>query len=580
MSHSANHASAALLVALTAVACQPPVRVQRVRPVADGADADAPRANGALCDAGSECQSGFCADGVCCAEACDGLCEACDASGSCGVATDDEACGEVDCDGLDTTCRDYDDLTARCAARGACHPANGAACTVFLDADTSVGCDDGNAGTAPDQCDGAGTCAGRPVVLAKAGAFQITTDPIGTVVPVTGVGFRPKVLFLWWSGRVVDPTTVTTSRGRQHNRRGFAFSTGPGACRLVTNFAEDNSNPADADRMYRADGCVAMLTTGGGLDGLAELASFDEDGFALQIAYDAFSLNITVTYLALGGEAIAEAAVGTFASITGVPSGTQDVTDVGFQPDALFFLSGAGVDPPPHGSSSASLSLGAATGPAVEQNALSVVAVPNGANPPTSRGYGLVGEALASGNGWLSLDERGRLGGFLPQGFTIDWLEADPDEAWVYFYLAIRGGAPHLSSLMTLTDTTTDAVMTVGYKPAGALFVSRGEDEDSPDSSSSRDYWSVGAFASPPTEQWLQGSYHAALSAGDPMPDSRASTVLSAENVYYRLTDGGGLDASMALISVDPTGFTCRMTDADSTRPRLVWFVTFGPAVQ
>jgi hypothetical protein len=42
---------------------------------------------GAACGAAGECESGFCADGVCCATACNGKCDACNVAGSVGTCT-------------------------------------------------------------------------------------------------------------------------------------------------------------------------------------------------------------------------------------------------------------------------------------------------------------------------------------------------------------------------------------------------------------------------------------------------------------------------------------------------------------
>ncbi len=60
--------------------------------------------DGAACVDDGECLSGFCTDGVCCAESCDGTCETCNASGSAGVCvphdtgTDpDDECGAGSC---------------------------------------------------------------------------------------------------------------------------------------------------------------------------------------------------------------------------------------------------------------------------------------------------------------------------------------------------------------------------------------------------------------------------------------------------------------------------------------------------
>lgn len=46
--------------------------------------APAGTAGGAACDAGSQCSTGFCTDGVCCEATCDGICEACNIPGSVG----------------------------------------------------------------------------------------------------------------------------------------------------------------------------------------------------------------------------------------------------------------------------------------------------------------------------------------------------------------------------------------------------------------------------------------------------------------------------------------------------------------
>src|SRR5262245_39228504 len=66
---------------------------------------------GSACGSAPECQTGFCAAGICCDAPCDGTCMQCAADGRCSVVpVDDAACGVVDCDALDSTCRDFHDL--------------------------------------------------------------------------------------------------------------------------------------------------------------------------------------------------------------------------------------------------------------------------------------------------------------------------------------------------------------------------------------------------------------------------------------------------------------------------------------
>ena len=74
-----------------------------------------------------------------------GTCKACDGTGRCfKMPPDDIKCGAIDCDKLDTKCRDYSDIKSnRCDSFGACKmPNTPSACTVYTDL-----CDDGGGGT-------------------------------------------------------------------------------------------------------------------------------------------------------------------------------------------------------------------------------------------------------------------------------------------------------------------------------------------------------------------------------------------------------------------------------------------------
>ena len=74
---------------------------------------------GGVCNGKRQCQ--LPGSGTVC-----GLCKACNGAGRCAVAPpDDPACGIIDCDKLDTECRDHADLESqRCAGFGKCKPPN------------------------------------------------------------------------------------------------------------------------------------------------------------------------------------------------------------------------------------------------------------------------------------------------------------------------------------------------------------------------------------------------------------------------------------------------------------------------
>lgn len=125
---------------------------------------------GASCADGKDCESGRCADGVCCNEACDGVCMRCDAHGArgtCVAAPSDPACGELECP-ASTECRQYGAgaMDNNCADMGAC--ATEVVCTIVDDPlDATCG-----TAEAPGFCDGAGEC----VIEGKLGLGESCTS--------------------------------------------------------------------------------------------------------------------------------------------------------------------------------------------------------------------------------------------------------------------------------------------------------------------------------------------------------------------------------------------------------------------
>ena len=98
-----------------------------------------PKPLGEACASAGECESGFCADGVCCNTACGGQCEACAGAtkGTCAIVTGIPIAPRPPCTGAGTSCG------GTCAGASSC---------TYVGAGTICGAS--CAGT----CDGAGTC--------------------------------------------------------------------------------------------------------------------------------------------------------------------------------------------------------------------------------------------------------------------------------------------------------------------------------------------------------------------------------------------------------------------------------------
>jgi hypothetical protein len=142
---------------------------------------------GASCSSGTTCQSGFCADGVCCDSACDKTCEQCGSNGVCGMPATDSACSPVSCP-QSTACKSYGTSTLTtnlCKARGTCKTDSD--CPVQYTA-ARTPC----SGSAPNQmlCDGAGACK-QPTVLCGTVASCPTSPGSCEITNSTGSAADP-----------------------------------------------------------------------------------------------------------------------------------------------------------------------------------------------------------------------------------------------------------------------------------------------------------------------------------------------------------------------------------------------------
>ncbi|HXU83700.1 MAG TPA: LamG domain-containing protein [Polyangia bacterium] len=133
-------------------------------------------ANGQKCTSRTQCESGFCVDGVCCDDSCTGTCRACDVAGSMGQCTNvpdnedpDNECGT---DMVNTCKRD-----GMCDGQGACRKyAAGTECA-------PASCT-GSVESSNRTCDGNGTCAAATTKQCTQGCTNgVCPAPCGAANP-------------------------------------------------------------------------------------------------------------------------------------------------------------------------------------------------------------------------------------------------------------------------------------------------------------------------------------------------------------------------------------------------------------
>jgi hypothetical protein len=129
-----------------------------------GSDSRPDGGNGGLCNAATDCLSGFCVDGVCCETACAGACSAC-ASAKTGAA--DGLCRPITA-GSDPDNECAADTQTSCGLDGVCDGAG--ACRKWINgtACSSETCS-GSTDTPARTCDGAGTC--RAAISVSCGSY-------------------------------------------------------------------------------------------------------------------------------------------------------------------------------------------------------------------------------------------------------------------------------------------------------------------------------------------------------------------------------------------------------------------------
>ena len=399
-------------------------------------------------------------------------------------------------------------------------------------------------------------------ILAKVGSFNTGTGAAASTVAVTGVGFTPKALILWWTKSTTTGSTDETVAGSINFGIGFVADTTHRNC--TTYQSEDASATTDSDTMFWSDAAVGVMTITGAVDGLLDLQSYDADGFTM-VVDDQFTASYHISYLALGGTDITNVFAGTQA--TPAATGNAAVTGVGFAPSVLFNWTGRGETT---GTRADNAAIGFGCAVSTSQRGTTAIHSVNGVEP-YAKSYGYGSETLSLGStggaGSTNMLIRGDLVSFNADGFTINWINTAAPRS--HGYLAIKGGNWAVGSLTTRTDGADIAVTGLGFTPAFGLFSSVGVAQSTVDVATGNAMLSVGAFDS------VSSRVAQAIMEVDGVADSKTAYSVEHDEVYINF---GTADAQVGLMdikSVESAGFTCVMVDTDPSGA-FVWYVTAG----
>lgn len=394
----------------------------------------------------------------------------------------------------------------------------------------------------------------------KAGTFDISsTAGVSDQLQVTGVGFEPKIVILFWSG------TTRTSAGAQAEDISFGWGAFvSGSSRFMVGGASNDDSATMASARFQHNlramkfHANGSTTEAGGLDGW----SMDSDGFTL--VYDVvFASSIKCHYIALGGADLTNYKLATRGVAT--TTGNYSVTGVGFQPDALLVFCSS-VNAAANQASDTIFSMGFTDG---TNQAVIAFQDDNGTASSETDGYSYSGELIAASSSANTINIREALVSFDSDGFTMNHIEGT--SSYVYHYIALKGGQYKVGTLNTRTDTNDIAITGVGFTPEAILFASSVRAQSTQDTLTANAALSFGAATSE-SERVACGVW-----SEDGLADSETSAGYHDAAVYMNVRDDA-VAALMDLKSKESDGFTCVMDTVEPTAASQVMWLAIGAA--
>jgi hypothetical protein len=332
-------------------------------------------------------------------------------------------------------------------------------------------------------------------------------------------------------------------------------------CQAIS--SEDAGANSDADGRHAAL-VLSILDFAQTVLAECELTSFDADGFTVNWTTNNASAYI-IHYLAIGGADLSNVDANFFVANTS--TGEQSITGVGFQPDALIFISTSSNADPPATAALGHICVGYATSSA--ERGVVVGKSRNGFSVADTERYQQTDECIAivkfdggarAEADFVSMDA---------DGFTIN--RGVADVAWRIGFLALKGGQYFVGSETQKTSTGAKATTGVGFEPTGLLIA--GFNAVANASVATHNRISLGAASAAGIEgcTWI-GDTDAAADMSTDM------STIATKVLMHIDTDGpSAVDAEADLDSFDADGFTLGWTTADAVARQFI-FLAMGDA--
>ncbi len=382
---------------------------------------------------------------------------------------------------------------------------------------------------------------GGGTLQAKAGSFS-GSGSTGNQ-SVTGLGFQPKVVLFRYNMASGDGTLSESVIG-------FGVGISSTDRRVAGDYSEHNLSPSSHAAWNQSS--YVIYTPGGG--SRADFVSMDSDGFTINWVT---SSQMSVQYLALGGDAITNVKTGSASAKT--TTGNQSYTGLGFQPTALIVWAGKFSTTPLDQTTNGNGLFGFAT----SSSARGMVAWRNlhNASIQTAKRRQSTQRILSTTTTFTEAD----FVSFDSDGFTLNYTTAG-GTADTFYYLALRGPQFKVSSFNQATSTGNQSLTGAGFTPKASIMVSANDVSANNDAAQAHARASFG---------WATGTGERAslwIGETDNVSPTSAWRNLDRTKLIKLMTESASptLNAAADHVSFDSDGQTINWTTADGTARQIL----------